>query len=329
MFNRILSISKQTVRTTLNAPGLLVNNWVQKRLTARIRQAKKNHSLEYVDGPSVTAVIQFFNKKNNIERIITNLILSGVREIIAIDDGSIDGSYEVWPRLLNRKNDFLLRCNDIYEIRAYDRAIRMSNGDITVLLQDDDIPPGDSSWLDNALSLFANFPKMTILGGLQGVSILPADPGDANIIYPTEDVPIYSYPGLHKYEIISKPQFIDPKTRIPFQFVETVNRAPMLIRTKIFLEEGGMPMEYAPVMGDDAAVSLRTWKQGGQVGLYQCNFQRNVSRGGIREFNQGFAQKQAGDNWRKLYSDYSKEIANGEIRESVRKNNNEYFIENV
>lgn len=289
------------------------------RLTRRrVSRSKQRQSDDYNDRPVITAVVQFFNKRENAAQIVANLVASGIEEIIVIDDGSKDGSYALWPRLLRRQNDFLLRCNDIYEVRTYDRAIRMALGKYVAFLQDDDLPPADGKWASDAIALFERHPQLVILGGREALEILPAEPSDAQIKYPTSESPVYSYPGLHKYRIVHRPRYLDPFTGLPFEFADAVNRAPLFVRKREFIDAGGIPMEYAPIMCDDAAACLRAWRQGQRVGLYESRFTRNVSPGGMREFNQEFGRSMAGKNWRRLYTDFANEIGHGEIRQAVQ-----------
>ena len=60
-------------------------------------------------------------------------------EIIAIDDGSDPYVLRCLRRGLCDADHFVLRCNDLFEIRTYNRAIALSRGKIVALLQDDDL----------------------------------------------------------------------------------------------------------------------------------------------------------------------------------------------
>jgi ABC-type maltose transport system permease subunit len=55
---------------------------------------------------------------------------------------------------LDRPNDFLIHSNDLHEIRILDRAIRFARSDIICLVQDDDLIPRETDWLEAALGHF-------------------------------------------------------------------------------------------------------------------------------------------------------------------------------
>lgn len=114
----------------------------------RSRATRDGHV--YCDRPRLSFIVQFFNKRKNIPKLIERLRLALCEELIVIDDGSTDGSLGDWLDHLNGPNDFLLHCNDIHEIRTYDRAMRMARGEFVCLLQDDDLPPASGVWVNEA-----------------------------------------------------------------------------------------------------------------------------------------------------------------------------------
>jgi glycosyltransferase involved in cell wall biosynthesis len=159
---------------TKSKTAYLKNQVIKKRKLSE-------NKLTYKEQPQLLVIVQFFNKKNNIDILIERLRISGADEIIIIDDGSIDGSYHKLIKILDSPNDFLLRCNDLFEVRTYDRAISMARGEYVCLLQDDDIPPNNSLWVEQAIRFFETFPKLLIIGGRNGLDLMMPDP---NPIYP-------------------------------------------------------------------------------------------------------------------------------------------------
>ncbi|HEX2241823.1 MAG TPA: glycosyltransferase family A protein, partial [Gammaproteobacteria bacterium] len=143
----------------------------RRAVIKRIKAKKKNDTLTgqgFKDAPQVSLIVHSFNQVRNIKRLQSRLRLTCADELIVCEDGSVDGSDEVWMRSLGRPNDFLIMSNDIHEIRAYDRAIDYARGEIICLMQGDDYPPKDGSWLGEAVAMFTHYPKLGVLGGWCG-----------------------------------------------------------------------------------------------------------------------------------------------------------------
>ncbi|MEM9407958.1 MAG: glycosyltransferase, partial [Acidobacteriota bacterium] len=212
-------------------------------------------------------MIEGLDHRDHVPDIVAGLRRTAAEEIIVCEDGSIDGSLQAWTDLLDRPNDFVVRSNDLHELRAYDRAMTLARGEIVCLLQDDDIPPEDTSWYDHSVALFERYPKLVMIGGCIGFSGLetctaisdehPYAPGDITSVY--GETPDY-----------------ETKDGIPFMFVEGINVGPVFIRKKPFLEIGGFDMSYSPVgwpaIHFDIEMSLRVWREGGQVGWFPMPF---------------------------------------------------------
>ena len=242
-------------------------------------------------------MVQLFNKRENIEAIITALMAPAIEEVIILDDGSSDGALEVLPRMLTGKNHFIIRSNDLFEVRTYSRALSFARGEFVALLQDDDLPPTDGFWVQEAVDLFERYPRLTILGGRGGLELRVKDD-------PT------SGPSLtYKLVELSHRQ----RAAQPFRFIDTVNRAPMLLRRDAILRLGGIDNTFAPVQCDDVDLCLRAWKAGLQVGLYSAGFVRDVGVGGMRLFNADFLPAQASKNWKIIYDRYAHDISSGRI----------------
>jgi glycosyltransferase involved in cell wall biosynthesis len=288
--------------------------------------------LQYKETPRVSAIVQFFNKKSNIKALYSSLKKSGFDEIIVIDDGSSDNSFYDWVGLLDRPNDFLIRANDIYEIRTYSRAIDFARGEFIVLLQDDDIPPASPIWVDQAIQLFEKFPKLIVLGGREALQLMMPDekkPGEPATYKVEGDVA--GCPEINKYKIFKKPIFNTKvgDTDVEFMFAEYVNRAPVFLRKAEVLSIGGINQEFAPFQLDDADLCLRAWLAGYEVGFWNCDFKRDVGTGGMRLFNQGSMGPQAEKNWRLLYSTFGDKIAKGEFAALTEKANQRLQIDGL
>ena len=313
------SVKAKLVRKWLQ----LANQRHQQKIQKKVTGSKTSEpSSIYTSSPKISLIVQFFNKKPNIKSIINALRLTSAEELIVIGDGSSDGSYEEWMEYLDRRNDFLLRCNDLFEVRTYERAIGMAKGEFVCLLQDDDIPPYNNTWVEQALSLFEALPSLLILGGREGLDFLTPDP-----VNPNEE-PTYkrigdisTRPGLFKKRIYGAPHYIEPQSGLPFMFATSVNRAPTFLRRKPFLELGGINQDYAPFQCDDDEASVRAWLARYQVGLYPCPFVRNVGEGGMRIFNSERVDKQTAINSKKFYEAYAPIIASGELQNMIDRAN--------
>lgn len=318
-----MNLVDKAVNKLVKIPYSKMRNQTIKQRIERVRQERSQFS--YNSQPTVSVVLQFFNKRQNIAKIMQRLRLAEVEEIIVIDDGSVDGSYAEWLKYLNRPNDFLLHCNDLFEVRTYDRAMRMAKGEYICLLQDDDIPPPNRDWVNNAIALFEQFPKLLILGGRGGLDLLipdPVEPGTEPKYQIVGDVA--GCPGVNKYHFYRHPIYTELSSQIPFMFSMVVNRAPTFLRREAFLELGGINQAYAPFQCDDVDACLRAWLAGYQVGLYDSSFFRDVGIGGMRAFNHETVPKQAAINWGKVYATYSPQIANGYLKSLVDAANNKF-----
>ena len=277
-----------------------VNKW--RRIYHRKRYGKqffaqpaRTATLPYNSQPRVTAVIQLFNKRRNIEAIVGALLSSPIEEIIVIDDGSSDGAIEILPRLLAGKNHFIIRSNDLFEVRTYSRALDFARGEIVALLQDDDLPPSDGLWVEEAVALFHRYPKLAILGGRDGLEL--------KLNSTTNSPPVL------KYNLVN--QRDGQRVEVPFTFVDFVNRAPMLLRRTAIQRLGGIDNAFAPFQCDDVDLCLRAWKAGLQVGIYPTGFVRDVGVGGMRLFNADRQPEQAKKNWRIIYDRYANDVGDG------------------
>ena len=284
-----------------------VNRWrkiyhLQRHGKLVLEQLADIPQAPYNEKPRVTAIVQLFNKRQNIEAIVGGLLTPSVEEIIVIDDGSRDGALEILPRLLAGKNHFIIRSNDLFEIRTYSRALDFARGEIVALLQDDDIPPPGGKWVTEALDLFDRHPKLAILGGRDGLELkLKSNPSP-------DESPI-AYNAVNQRD--------GRRIDLPFRFVEIINRAPMLVRRQTIQQLGSIDNAFAPFQCDDVDLCLRAWKSGFQVGLYATAFVRDVGMGGMRLFNADKMGPQARKNWQIIYDRYGKDIASGHFAARV------------
>ncbi|MEM9830577.1 MAG: glycosyltransferase [Bacteroidota bacterium] len=307
-----------SVKSAMRASATFIRHWQKKRIRQKILNKKTKRAQHHYDPtPEITFVIQFFNKKQNVNQIFRAIQPFEHAEIIVIDDGSIDGSHKEWMRLLTKPNHFLLHSNDLHEVITYDRALRMAKGKFACLLQDDDFPIGEK-WVTEALNLLNNYPTMIILGGKSGLEVkLPDEPKHKNDNEYSITENIASAPGITKYRLFSDPIYLCPRTNVPFMFCSAINRAPMFVNTQAYLKLGGTDLSFAPFQCDDFDICLRAWKSGYKVGFYHANFRRNINIGGMRLFNAEIVSGQAAKNWKKIYQIHSHFIAE-EVHQLVK-----------
>ena len=258
-------------------------------------QAKKSYATwlakGYVKEPLVSIVLQSHNKSLQIRHILPKLRAWGDSlEIVIIDDGSDISHTQALAESLTGANEFLVRANDLYENVTYDKAIRFANGKYIALLQDDD-DFDDTSWIDNALRYFDAHSHLAILGGKDGLDM----------------------EFEHDRQTAHGGKKADGGRE--FQFVVSVNRAPMWLNKELFCRHlHHIDFSFAPFQFDDYELCARAWLQGLQVGWYDAKF-KSLSVGGMRLWNGSFTQEQTQRNGKRLYAMYADKIE--EIRKKV------------
>lgn len=262
--------------------------WAFVKRTAK----KKQKSYEdwaakgYNNTPEVSFIIQSHNKSHSVKHIVERLRNYPNAEIIVIDDGSGLEHTERLSRFLNRGNEFLIRANDLYEIIMYDKSIRFSNGEYVVLMQDDD-EINNLDWLTRGLNYFRKYPDMVILGGFNGQEFLLDEEKKWGYLREYTDRNIYDK---------------------EFQFVHSVNRAPMLINKALYSKYlQHLDFSFAPFQCDDNELCVRAWLKGLKVGWYNAGFKSLVA-GGMRIWNNEFTGFQERKNRAKLYEMYGQYV---------------------
>jgi glycosyltransferase involved in cell wall biosynthesis len=262
---------------------LMLARLCRRDLVGAVQQVRNERcTKEYVDKVTATLVLQFFNKKENIGDLVQTLRAAPAQEVIVCDDGSIDGSFGEWLKILDGPNDFLLRANDIFEVRTYDRCIRMARGEFVVLLQDDDVAADVSgAWLTKAINIMRQDPAIVIIGGRTGL-----------------DLRAVGGSGFETYD--SK----RPMGPHGYRYVAAVNRAPWIVRAEGFRSLGGIDQSFAPFQHDDLEICLRAWQAGLRVAHYDAGFVRDVGTGGMRLFNDHGGDYEKDWKWRKAVKNW-------------------------
>jgi hypothetical protein len=241
---------------------------VPDEVVARVKARKAAGAAlraSYAHDPRLAVVVTSFNQVWNVHTLADRLLANPhVDEIVVCEDGSLDGSLEAWVSRLIVPNGFVIRSNDLHEIRSLDRAFRLSRAEVLCVIQDDDVVPEDPSWAAEALALFDAHPRLGVLGGFQ--ARLEAPTAEEAGAAPGDPLP-------------------DSSTRAagPFRFVPTVCIGPYYVRSRCYDECGGFDTAYSEPgqagVGFDEEFALRAWLRGWQVGYLHQPFKTGVEGG--------------------------------------------------
>jgi glycosyltransferase involved in cell wall biosynthesis len=288
-----------------------LRKYLQKRVLSRKKFLSDKREI-YTNYKDITFVIQSFNKRENIKKVLIDLLNVQAMNIVLIDDGSIDGTLQSASHLLTGENHIILRSNDVHEVINYRRAILMSNTKYVCLMQDDDIPLDTPVWIDNSLEILELLaPQLIILGLREGFDFTWM----SECVDEQEDTLFYSEEDLICLKNIYEATLINPKLVklqdgrvINFNFCQVVNRAPTFIRREEFLGIGSIGIQFKPYQYDDIDYCLRAWMKGFKVGITSSNFLRDIGQGGMRLFNNvkpGSKPKHFTKNWSYIRCSYS------------------------
>ena len=259
----------------------------------------------YEHNPQFGVIVTSFNQLWNVRPLAQRLRENqDISEIVVCEDGSIDGSLDAWVSCLNGPNHFVVRSNDLHEIRSLDRAFRLCRSDILCIVQDDDVIPEDSAWAMEALDLFDRYPRLGVLGGFMAYQQPPANSPEG---------------GEPDLSFLRSTIFKGDD----FRFVPTVAIGPYYVRSSCYKECGGFDTNFSAPgqagVGFDEEFGLRAWIHGWQVGYLHQPFKTGV-KGGTFLFGEA-SERTTHDrnNKRRIASMYGK--YHDEIVEAVRRSN--------
>ncbi|GAB0490447.1 hypothetical protein MMPV_001684 [Pyropia vietnamensis] len=243
------------------------------------------------ENPRVAVVVQSFNHVRNIDALAGALrAATAIEEVIVCEDGSTDGSLEVWTKALQGVSHFVVTSNDLHEVRCYNRALRMTSADFVVLLQDDDLPPASSNWVMAGTTLFDADPDLDVLSGFIGQLW---DPSGVGAEYGESQS---DHGGLRRGPTQRIPT-ISPATGAPFMYTECGWAAPLWIRSSAVRRTGGLDVDLfapgQPGVWQDCVLSYAAWAAGGRVGVYDAGFRRGVGGHGTTRGTGGAERRAA------------------------------------
>lgn len=247
--------------------SLLTSDSARELVEELIAQKGKCARADKPRMPTVSFLIQHFRRPLSLQLVIERLMLYEDGQVIVNDDSGED--HKRISRLLG-ENDVYINLKDVHEIRSYNMLSRVSDGEILCFLQDDDIPPTSTSWVENAVALFQAHPKLSMLGGLSGWNLVTRKGHNQE-----------TYGQAYHGRAFRELPFLCPYTNQSFMFVQAVNLGPIFVRSSVFFEVGQFLREFScpgsPGMYFETELSLRMWELGWQVGVYDAgNFRHHV-----------------------------------------------------
>lgn len=272
------------------------------------------------EAPRLTAIVQSFNHRGNVGNISASLKASKVvEEIVVCEDGSTDGSIHEWKGALTGPQHFIVRSNNLHELRSYNRAMRLAGGDIVCLLQDDDLLPESDEWLENAIKLFESKPNLGLLGGYIGQLW---DPDTGKGYEYGEQRSTHGGVRMGNTEPI---QYVDETVGVPFMYAECVWIAPVFARRSLLEKAGGLDLAIAkrgePGVWQDCVFSYEAWVNGFTVGVFGANFERGVGGHGSASSPEKIKQRER--VWERAVAYSNRNYNRPKIHDYVVKLNNE------
>ncbi|XRB17234.1 glycosyltransferase 2-like domain-containing protein [Pseudoscourfieldia marina] len=242
--------------------------------------------------PMLSLTLQYFRRGSYVGKLGDALRdswtrLGGGTNVEVIVNNDSGDSHPRWSAQLARMpRALLVYSNNLHEIRAYNLMTRMSRAEVVAHLQDDDKPHG--GWASNAVKLFGARRKLGLLGGYRG----RFDGGSIT------ELNIKMQAKNHiKYGPSCKNSIptVEPLTKIPMMLIYKVNAAPLVVRRSVFLQLGGFQLGFSckgeSGIGFDFEYSVRNWKNGYEVALWNANFRKLGGTGGTRASKSKFDKR--------------------------------------
>lgn len=281
----------------------------------------------YAEGsPRLSAVVQSYNHVANIGNISTALSRSRlVDEVVICEDGSSDGSLSAWAGALREPGHFVVRSNNLHELRSYNRAMRLAAGSVVVLLQDDDLLPADDGWIERALALFDAYPDLGVLGGYVGQLW---DPRSGTGYEYGEQVSTHG--GVRQGNTERIP-YVQPTTGLPFMFVECAWIAPLFVRRTLLRKAGGLELAIAkrgePGVWQDCVFGYQAWVNGFSVAVFDAPFERGVGGHGSAATSEKVEQRKR--VWERAVAYTNQKFSRKRIHKLVEERNKKLLKERV
>ena len=250
--------------------------------------------------PVATFVMQYFRRPKIINQLLNSLkTISLPIEIIINDDSRSElDDFTKHSKSPVHYDWYLALLNDVHEIRGYNRLALMGSAELVVLIQDDDSAPKGNGWLVQALKLFNGYPALGMLGGYRG----RIDNGKQQIKEQKQNngEKYGSHPEKDKAGRTKHLRLKDERAGVPMMWMYKVNLAPLVIRRSLFAEVGGFNANFScagqPGIGLDFELSIRLWKLGRHVALYDPNFKHGIGNSKNSGTHSGAARRSRNAN---------------------------------
>jgi len=290
----------------------------------------QNNKIEYKDYSryeDVLCVFQTHNKAHLLKEILDPFLKNEFKNILLFADGCQDDTLLEASSLLNGRHHAVIRVNDLHEVRNYRTAINSEwAGDCKyiLLMQDDDIYPDDFAWLDEAISVMERDEKLVVIGFVHGQNYLFIKP--ASDTFETDRTYLnegrFGLPGSYEvsFATFADTNLVEGK-HFRFQYCQTINRAPHLIKISEFKDATCFDKKFEPFYDDDTNYCLELWSKGFRVGhLAPAHIYRDIGIGGMRLNSHLLINKRPPHSKRNhnyIYERYGDLINSGRLRQTV------------
>lgn len=241
--------------------------WAMRWISRVNRSSASAHLIKYkkkklelasnrlCESPKLCIVITSFNQAWNVAQLAHRLTRSAfVDELIICEDGSVDTSLGLWVQATRfSQNVFILRTNDLHEMRTTDRAFRLSNAQILCIVQDDDAIPTSDEWLAGALQRFEDDQRLGVIVGFVGFKECPS-----------EKFPLEQCHGYMRAE-----NKVHGETE-KFAYIASGGIGPYFVRKQCYESVGGWDWNFSnvgePGIGFEHDFAFRCWESNWRVG---------------------------------------------------------------
>eukprot|EP00316_Scyphosphaera_apsteinii_P008361 CAMPEP_0119336630 /NCGR_PEP_ID=MMETSP1333-20130426/92237_1 /TAXON_ID=418940 /ORGANISM="Scyphosphaera apsteinii, Strain RCC1455" /LENGTH=477 /DNA_ID=CAMNT_0007347473 /DNA_START=16 /DNA_END=1449 /DNA_ORIENTATION=+ len=216
----------------------------------------------------VEAIVQTYNHKPSAPILAMYLRKSTkIKALTVVDDGSVDGSGELWDKLLTSMPHAIdaraLHTDNLHEIRAYNHAAKIKRGasrtsaDVLCFFQDDDMPEDAAAlddFLEDVLTVMNRFrsERLGIVSG-RATSLCGVEFGPQPVDHALKS----------KRKQITFQIAYERNASRPFMFVSEAWLAPMCVRRDVFNWVGGFDESLSgkgePGVGLDIHLSIQSY----------------------------------------------------------------------